>query len=74
MSLITGDFDESVVVRAAQAEVIGRAPSTVRLLADSSATGGALSAQRVTLTKGAALQLFKDCVVRIDGAEARLRY
>ncbi|MEU2236392.1 cupin domain-containing protein [Streptomyces vietnamensis] len=53
MSLITGDFDESVVVRAAQAEVIGRAPSTVRLLADSSATGGALSTQRVTLTNGA---------------------
>lgn len=33
--------------------MIGRAPTTVRLLADSSATGGALSAQRVTPPHGA---------------------
>ncbi|PWU43774.1 cupin [Micromonospora globispora] len=53
MSLITPDFDTSVIVRAADAEVVGRAPTTIRLLADSSATGGALSTQRVTLTDGA---------------------
>ncbi|MEU8697045.1 cupin domain-containing protein [Streptomyces sp. NPDC048680] len=53
MSLIVPDFDESVLVRSADAEVIGRAPTTIRLLADSSATGGALSTQRVSLTNGA---------------------
>lgn len=34
---------DAVVVRADQAEIVGRPPTTVRLLADSSATGGALS-------------------------------
>ncbi|MEV6027675.1 cupin domain-containing protein [Streptomyces sp. NPDC052036] len=53
MSLFVPAFDSSVIVRAADAETVGRAPTTVRLLADSSATGGALSAQRVTLTGGA---------------------
>jgi hypothetical protein len=53
MSLITPDFDESVIVRSAKAEVIGQAPTTIRLLADSSSTGGALSTQRVTLADGA---------------------
>lgn len=53
MSLITPDFEESVIVRAAGAEVIGAAPVTIRLLADSSATGGALSTHRVTLAAGA---------------------
>ncbi|WP_433253858.1 cupin domain-containing protein [Streptosporangium sp. CA-135522] len=53
MSLIVPDFDESVIVRSAEAEVIGRAPTTIRLLADSGSTGGALSAQRVTLINGA---------------------
>lgn len=53
MSLIHPDFDGSHVVREADAEVIGQAPTTIRLLADSSATGGALSTQRVTLTDGA---------------------
>ncbi|MFL6119961.1 hypothetical protein [Actinophytocola sp.] len=38
MSLIHPDFTESVVVRDADAEVINRAPTTIRLLADSSAT------------------------------------
>lgn len=46
-------FDESVIVRSADAEVIGRAPTTIRLLADHSSTGGALSTQRITLTDGA---------------------
>ncbi|MFJ8793855.1 cupin domain-containing protein [Streptomyces sp. NPDC102462] len=53
MSLSIPRFDESVIVREAEAEVVGQAPITVRLLADSSATGGALSTQRVTLTAGA---------------------
>lgn len=53
MSLIRPDFDTSVIVRAADAEVIGRAPTTIRLLADSSSTGGALSTQRVSLVDGA---------------------
>ncbi|MGW7367710.1 cupin domain-containing protein [Streptomyces sp. NPDC054841] len=53
MSLIVPDFASSVIVRSADAEVIGRTPTTVRLLADSSTTGGALSTQRVTLTDGA---------------------
>ena len=52
MSLIVPK-SESVIVRAAEAEVIGQAPTTIRLLADSSSTGGALSTQRVTLTDGA---------------------
>jgi len=43
----------AVLVRAADAEVIGFAPQTVRLLADSSSTGGRLSTQRVTLRGGA---------------------
>ncbi|MCW2863538.1 MAG: hypothetical protein JWP48_5246 [Actinoallomurus sp.] len=30
MSLIRPDFDESVIVRSAEAEVIGQAPITVR--------------------------------------------
>lgn len=53
MSLVVPDFSESVHVRGADAEIIGRAPTTIRLLADSSATGGALSSQRVTLLDGA---------------------
>ena len=36
MSLIVPNFDESVIVRSAEAEVIGEAPTTIRLLADSS--------------------------------------
>lgn len=53
MSLIVPSFDESVIVRSAEAETIGAAPTTVRLLADSGPTGGALSAQRVSLLDGA---------------------
>src|SRR3981081_438726 len=53
MSLIVPGFDESVIVRSAEAEVIGRPPTTIRLLADSSSTGGPLSTQRVSLTDGA---------------------
>lgn len=53
MSLVHPGFDRSLVVREADAELIGRAPVSVRLLADSSDTGGALSTQRVTLGEGA---------------------
>jgi mannose-6-phosphate isomerase-like protein (cupin superfamily) len=53
MSLFVPKFEESVIVREAEAEVVGAAPTTIRLLADSSATGGALSTQRVTLKAGA---------------------
>ncbi|MEU7895690.1 cupin domain-containing protein [Nonomuraea sp. NPDC049152] len=53
MSLIVPEFDQSVIVRSADAQVIGQAPTTIRLLADSSSTGGALSTQRVTLNDGA---------------------
>ncbi|MEU1365781.1 cupin domain-containing protein [Streptomyces sp. NPDC005803] len=53
MSLVLPDFSSSVIVRSADAEVVGGAPATIRLLADSSQTGGALSTQRVTLAGGA---------------------
>ena len=53
MSLAGPSFTESVIVRSADAEVVGRAPTTVRLLADASSAGGALSTQRVTLSGGA---------------------
>ncbi len=43
-----------VVVREADTEIVGSAPVTGRLYADSSATGGALSSQRITLLHGAA--------------------
>src|SRR5215469_12969636 len=42
-----------VVVREADAEVVGGGPTSGRLYADSSATGGALSSQRITLLGGA---------------------
>jgi len=49
------DFKDgtAVLVCAADAEVIGFAPQTIRLLADNSSTGGRLSTQRVTLLGGA---------------------
>lgn len=53
MSLVHPDFDRSHVVREADAETLGHAPVSIRLLADSSDTGGALSTQRVTLAEGA---------------------
>jgi quercetin dioxygenase-like cupin family protein len=53
MSLFVPKFDDSVIVRDADAEVIGGDPVGVKLLADSSASGGALSAVRVTLGEGA---------------------
>ena len=53
MSLFVPKFDDTVIVRDAEAEVIGGDPAGVRLLADSSASGGALSTVRVTLAEGA---------------------
>ncbi|MEV6862551.1 cupin domain-containing protein [Streptosporangium subroseum] len=53
MSLIQPVEHGAVIVRAADAEIVGQSPSTIRLLADSNATGGALSTQRVTLGRGA---------------------
>lgn len=53
MSLFVPTFDETVLVRDAEAEVVGGDPVAVKLLADSSASGGALSTVRVTLGEGA---------------------
>jgi len=47
------NFEHSAIVRASQAEVVGAPNVKVKLLADSSATGGALSTVQVTLDKGA---------------------
>jgi mannose-6-phosphate isomerase-like protein (cupin superfamily) len=53
MSVVIPYFERPAIVRAANAEVLGAANVKVTLLADSSATGGALSTVRVTLEKGA---------------------
>jgi mannose-6-phosphate isomerase-like protein (cupin superfamily) len=53
MSIALPPFDRSVVVRGSKAEVVGAPTAKVQLLADSSATGGALSTIRVTLAKDA---------------------
>lgn len=53
MTHIDSSAGAAVLVRAADAELVGFPPQTVRLLADSSSTGGRLSTQRVTLLGGA---------------------
>jgi len=53
MSLVLPAFNKSVIVRGSEAEVVGAPQAKVTLLADASATGGALSTVRVTLEKGA---------------------
>ena len=53
MSFVFPSFDRSVIARGAGAEVVGGSTAKVRLLVDSSATGGALSTVRVSLEKGA---------------------
>jgi len=53
MSLVFSKFDRAVVKRAADAEIAGASTAKIRLLVDSSATGGAFSTVRVTLEKGA---------------------
>lgn len=50
---ITPRFDRAADVHAANAEVLGAPNVNITLLADSSATGGALSTVRVALHKGA---------------------
>jgi quercetin dioxygenase-like cupin family protein len=53
MSHVNPIEGNAVIVRAAEAERVGYPPQMVRLLTDSSSTGGPLSAQRVTLSSGA---------------------
>ena len=53
MSIVLPKFEHSTIVRAAQAEVVGTPTAQVKLLADSSSTGGTLSTVQVTLEKGA---------------------
>jgi hypothetical protein len=53
MSVVIPRFEHTAVVRAAEAEVVGAPNVKVRLLADSSATEGALSTVHVSLEKGA---------------------
>ncbi len=52
MTMIVPSFDDAVVVREADAEVLGLASLSTRLLADSKATGGALSVMRTTMGEG----------------------
>jgi quercetin dioxygenase-like cupin family protein len=53
MSVVIPNFEHSAIVRGAAAEVLGAPNVKVKLLADSSATGGALSTVQVSLEKGA---------------------
>ena len=53
MSLGLPGFGHSLLVRGANAETVGVPAAQVRLLADSSGTGGVLSTVGVTLSKGA---------------------
>ncbi|GHO42206.1 cupin domain-containing protein [Ktedonospora formicarum] len=52
MTFIIPRFDEALVVREADVEVLGLTPLTTRLLADSDKTGGALSIMRTTMGAG----------------------
>jgi mannose-6-phosphate isomerase-like protein (cupin superfamily) len=52
MTMIVPSFDDALVVREADAEVLGLAQLSTRLLADSSATGGALSITRTSMGEG----------------------
>lgn len=53
MSLITPPGPSTVLMRAAEAEVLGAGPTTTRLLADSHTTDGVISANRAMLGQGA---------------------
>jgi hypothetical protein len=53
VSIVFPGFDEPVLVRGADAEVVGGSTAKIKLLADSSATGGALSTVQVSLAKDA---------------------
>src|ERR1700753_223490 len=52
MTIIIPSFDDAIIVREADAEVLGLAQLSTRLLADSNATGGALSIMRTTMREG----------------------
>ena len=52
MTFIVPSFDDAIVIREADAEVLGIAQLSTRLLADSDATGGALSVMRTTIGEG----------------------
>lgn len=52
MTFIIPTFDEALVVREADVEVLGLAPLSTRLLADSDVTGGALSIMRTMMGAG----------------------
>lgn len=52
MTMIVPSFDDALVVREADAEVLGLAQLSTRLLADSDATEGALSVMRTTMGPG----------------------
>lgn len=53
MSIISPQFRDPVIVRGANVEVVGAPTAKVKLLADSSVTGGALSTVQVSLAKDA---------------------
>jgi mannose-6-phosphate isomerase-like protein (cupin superfamily) len=53
MSFVEADGRRVVLVRAADAEILGGGPVTTRLLADSDSTDGAISANRTLLRQGA---------------------
>ncbi|HLW00165.1 MAG TPA: cupin domain-containing protein [Ktedonobacterales bacterium] len=52
MTMIVPSFDDAVVVREADAEVLGWVALSTRLLADSDATGGALSIMQTSMGEG----------------------
>ncbi len=52
MTMMIPNFDEAVVVREADAEALGWTSLSTLLLADSNATGGALSVMRTTIGEG----------------------
>ncbi len=52
MTLIVPSFDDAIVVREADAEVLGLPQLSTRLLADSDVTGGALSVMRTMMGEG----------------------
>ena len=52
MTILVPSFDDTIVVREADAEILGLAQLSTRLLADSDATGGALSVMRTTMGEG----------------------
>ncbi len=52
MTILIPHFDDAIIVREADAEVLGWTSLTTRLLADSNDTGGAISVMRTTMGEG----------------------